>query len=80
VDTPYSGNAEKMKSDLEHRKRMAEYMKAMPDCIDKNMVALLVRSDLAPTDSKEGIYNLEVIVYDNVGRAFDRKQIPMTIQ
>jgi hypothetical protein len=80
ADTPYSGNAEKMKSDPEHRKRIAEYMKAMPDCIDKNMVALLVRTDLAPTDQGEGVYNLDVVVFDNVGQTFARKELPMTIQ
>jgi hypothetical protein len=79
-DTPYSGNAQKMGSDAEHRKRMAEYTQAMPDCMDKNMVALLVRTNLAPIDPREGIYQLDVIVYDNVGRSFARKEIPMTIQ
>jgi hypothetical protein len=27
----------------------------------------------------EGIYDLDVIVYDNVGQSFARKKIPMTI-
>jgi hypothetical protein len=75
----FSGNAKKLWADPVRLKRVEQYKKVMPECIDKNMVEMLVRSNLQPTDQRNGTHQLNVIVYDNTTGRFARTTLPTTI-
>jgi hypothetical protein len=75
----YSGNAKKLRADPVRRKRFEQYKKVMPECVDENMVEVLVRSNLQPTDQRTGTHQLNIEVYDNATGRFARATLPTTI-
>jgi hypothetical protein len=68
----YSGNAKKLAKDPAARKKIEAYKKAAPDCIsgEEDEVQLLVRSNIQPTDPRNGSHQLNITVYDNVAKTF----------
>jgi hypothetical protein len=78
-DSAYSGNAKKLRADPVRRKRLEQYKKVLPECVDENMVEVLVRSNLQPTDQRSGTHQLNVMVYDSATGRFARTTLPTTI-
>src|ERR1700722_7193358 len=71
-ESGYSANAKKLRADPARRKRVEQYKKIIPECVDDNMLEALVRTNLQPTDQKTGPHQLNIIVYDNATGRFAR--------
>jgi hypothetical protein len=78
-ESAYSGNAKKLRADPARLKRLEQYKTAMPECVEADMVELLVRSNLQPTDGRDGAHQLNITVYDNATGRFARTTLPTTI-
>lgn len=51
----------------------------MPECINDEMVEMLVRSNLQPTDNRSGIHDLSNAVYDKGTARYARATRPIAI-
>jgi len=66
----FSGNAEKLKSDPQRRKRLNEYRAIAPECVDGDTVQSAQAMTFAIKDIGSGTHALRVSVYDRVSSTF----------
>jgi len=78
-ESPYSGNAKRLRADPERLKRVEQYKKIIPECIDGDTVEVLVRTTLQPVDQRNGAHQLDVVIYDNATGRFARTMLPSMI-
>jgi hypothetical protein len=79
TQTSHTYNRERARTDSAALKRLENYKRVAPNCVDRGFVDVMVLTNLSPTDSRNGSFELNIVIYDNVGKSFARVPLPITL-